>query len=135
MAIALTLKSEEYILKDDLEEPKEEQTLFLIRPLTYGQRCTLQDGLLSTAAASKKNIGSEAMTSVKSGTWEMNTILYGLDKIENLKDPNGALIEYLPKMASDKKKDVLSRLKADWLSEIAERIRLISGIGEEEEKN
>ena len=135
MATALTLKPKEYILVSDMEAPKEEQTIFILKPLTYAERCTLQDGLLASVMAGKKGISDEKVTNVKSGTWEMNTILYGLEKIENLKDPNGALIEYTPKMPTDKKKEVLSRLRSEWLGEVANEIRVISGLAEEEEKN
>lgn len=136
MAVAITRKPKEYILESDRELPKEAQTVFHLRPLSYAERCDLQDNLFGTEIQrlGPKN-ESEGTTNVKAGTNEKLLLLYGISKIENLKDGGGELLVYNGTSKKNDKLTVLSMLEQDWCSELAKEIRSISGLSKEEAKN
>lgn len=137
MAKLLNLEGIEYILKDDLALPKEEQTIWHIRPLKLKERAEVQDGAIVTEldfAGPKNGVGKGIMRHL-SGTQQKLALTYGLVKIENLKDSEGKAVQFSPETKATEKEKVLDRIPPEWTKEITDKILLISGLTKEEEKN
>ena len=139
MAIALKLEPKQYILKCDLELAKEEQTIFHIRPLKFKERAEIQDALLETEIQAlgpkTKDANRLSRQRIMLGKQMELTLMSGLESIENLKDPDGQVIDYNKKKPMNLKLAVLDLLKVEWCQEITQEILNMSGMAGDEEKN
>ena len=136
MAIALSLKERPYILKADKELPEVEQTVFFLRPLTMKESTDIQDSLMETKIQRLgPKSGNENTQRLLLGQQMLKTLLGGIERIENFKDPEGQEIKYHRNMKYNDKVAVLDVLHPDWRSELLDEILGMSKLSGEEEKN
>ena len=69
MAIAVTVEPQEYILEEDKSLPKDQQTIFLLKPLSARQASKIQDKVRSSGRTETLSIPNE-----KTGEMESITI-------------------------------------------------------------
>jgi len=139
MAIAIKLETRQYILKSDAEAAKEEQTIFFIRPLKFQERAEIQDALLETEIQAlgpkTKDAARFSKQRIMLGKQMELALMAGLDRIENLKDPDGRAIDYTKSMPNKLKLAVLDLLRVEWCQELTQEILGMSGMTGDEEKN
>lgn len=120
MAIARSMTAREYILKCDRELPQEQQTVFLITPLSAKAQTEIED-LLSSDENAIMEIATDDRT-VKmpydAGRSEkkMRALRVGLTGWRNYKDAEGNDVPF-EKFSPDER---LSLLYPDWREELAE---------------
>jgi hypothetical protein len=118
MPIALDPKSTfEYVLVDDRELPKEQQTTFELRGLTVSEEASVTDSMILAHG------GVEEM-SVRAGTHALTVLRYGLRGWRNFHDADGNAVEFEtgrghPKQVTDA---CLDRLLPKYRQEIMQAI-------------
>lgn len=138
MATTLKLDTVEYVLDEDRKATKKEQTIFFLHPLTFSERTTIQDNLIETEVQTlgpKNKKRNKTIQHIKLGEQMEKSLTWGIQKIDNLKDPDGKIISYHINMDDKKKLSVLDLFPLKWCSELSQEILRISGMGVDEEKN
>lgn len=137
MAKLLSMEPTPYVLKDELEAPEEEKTIWHLRPLTWKERADVQDGMLITEVnmtGPKDKAATGKMTHL-SGTQSRIAVEKGLVKIENLRDSKGDLVKFDSDTSPERKMQIFNSIPPIWAKELAEEILTMSGLRKEEEKN
>lgn len=121
MPIALDPKSTfPYVLKDDRELPKEQQTVFQLRGLTVSEEATVTDSMILAH-------GGVEELSVRAGTHQLTVLRYGLKGWSNFKNADGADVAFEvekghPRCVTDACLDrLLPKYRAELSSAILER--------------
>ena len=136
MAIALTADAREYILKAEQELISEEQTVFLICPLTGRQRAKLRDMEKYSdpprVISFTRPDGSEIRLPIPENADEiaLERCKIGLVGWRNLKYPSGAECPF-----TDDKEENLNRLTDAIISELQFEIESLSRLTEAEVGN
>lgn len=121
----------EYVLECDRDKPREEQTRFKVRWLTYKEQVKIEDNIVSSRIGRK---GEDSEMRIASGSAERDILKAGLVGWENFKDEHGQEVEF--KRRGDQVTDeCLDRLHTDWRKEIANFITDQGKISKDEEKN
>lgn len=113
-----------FVLSDDLKLPKEAQTVFWIKPMTYGFRAEIDD-LMGTYLGKRENIAT-AMSRI------VEQCLVGWD---NLKSSGGALVPFSPSPSGGASSSSLAHLRAEWRMELGIAIYSWSSLSEPDAKN
>ena len=114
MALALTLKEQNYILECDRELEPQLQTTFKLKPLSAKVFSELQDLLkIETHGERIANIGS----------YTHQVLMYGLVGWDNLKDENDNVVVF-----TTNKEDNLDKLSPLFRSELANAILEMSSL-------
>ena len=137
MAKALSLEPIEYVLEFERDEPEENQTKWVIRPLRWKERAEIQDGVIVTEINMNgpKNISQGGLMKHLGGTQARMAVEKGLESIINLQGPDGEIIKYEKSMNAKHREEVLDSLDPEWTRELAEKILKMSGLSKDEEKN
>lgn len=137
MAKAMSLKPVAYVLDFEKNAPKEEQTVFNIRPLTFSERAEVEDAGLATEMNMLGPKNQHSMQTIRhlSGTQNKMAVERGLVSIQNLKGDDGSLLKYEIETDPVHKTNVLNSLPPEWIVELSKRILVMSGLRKEEEKN
>lgn len=138
---ALTTKPVDYVLDCQKDDPKTEQIVWKIRPLTAKEYAKLQDSLkfdysnqsikeLADIAINPDN-AIEVVHKIKNLYEHIyNTLCYGLIGWENFRDEQDNLVEFEKNM-----EDNLSMIPRDFQMELAGKISELSTLKETESKN
>lgn len=113
-----------FVLSEDLKLPKEQQTVFWIKPMDYGFRAEIDD-LIGTYVGKKENV-AQAMSKI------VERCLVGWD---NLKSPGDALIPFSPSPNGGASSSSLAQLRAEWRMELGIAIYAWSSLNEGDAKN
>lgn len=139
MAKAMSLKPREYVLEFEREAPKEEQTIFILKPLSLEKRAELKDSILLTEIENNLGPKNEPVASSKmrhlTGTYDRKALEAGLVGIKNLEGPEGELLEFDQNTDPKKRQQVLDALFPDWVTEISQEIFEMSNLSKGEKKN
>lgn len=121
MPIALDPKATfDYVLEDDRDLPKKEQTAFTLRGLTVAEEAKVADSMISS-------IPGQEELSFRSGTHQLTVLRYGLRGWSNFKDGDGGEVKYestrgAPRHVSDECLDrLLARHRGELVGAILER--------------
>jgi hypothetical protein len=125
MAVAITKKSSEYILDQDKELDKLEQTIFNIKPLSAKQYAKIQD----TMKLSRADNGETNIENIGSYTYDV--LVYGLEGWSNFKDETGNQVKFNSKSIESS----IDYLGVEMRYELANAIMQLSVLGGDKEKN
>lgn len=123
MAIAVSVDQiKDFILEEDQKSPKEEQTVFKLRPLTARQRALVQDcsELASDGVSIKMHVG----------TIQLKTVEAGLVSWSNFKDAAGVEVKFGKNAMKN-----MDRLPVQVITQLYAAITDLNTVGAEEEKN
>jgi hypothetical protein len=115
MAKAKKTRTWEYILRDDQELPKEEQTVWTLQPLSHRAMSEMAD-------AQTQEFGDEGKIHIfmMLGTRRRIALRYGIKSVSNFTDESGQEVSFEEgKPVPD---SFLDRLEDNWLDEIAGQI-------------
>lgn len=124
----------EYVLRDDRSLPPEEQSVFLLRPLTLAQQTAIKDAMASVNASQDIKINA--------GTQELHALRFGLAGWRNVRDSKGNQEE--AKGTTSKRNGVdfftlddttIEKIPPKYRAELAEEITNGSGLSGDEAKN
>jgi len=128
-----------YILECDRNLPAEEQTVFILRPLTYAEYTQIEDNVIESTSevrrGYRKKGGDEFKMKILSGSQEKRILCSGIKRIENFKDENGNEIEWDFHWKDSDKMKVLSMLKPVYRRELANVITEASYLDEDDEQD
>lgn len=113
-----------YVVIDDQKLPKEQQTVFWIKPMDYSLRAEIDD-LMGIYVGKRENVGA-AMAKI------LERCLVGWD---NLKSSSGALIPFAASPNGGASPSSLSLLKQEWRIELGAAIYAWSALSEADAKN
>lgn len=126
--------SRRYVLRDERSKPVEEQSVFLLRPLTLAQETALKDSVAAVDAGNS--------VSIRQGTQELKALQYGLEGWENVRDSKGNEVPFKATTRKVNGKDVsqvddatLAMIPPKYRAELAEEITNGSGLSGDEAKN
>ena len=137
MAKTLSLDPVTYILESEIELPDDQQTKWIIRPLTWRERSAIQDGVIVTEVqqAGPKDKGGIGVMRHLTGTQFRSAVEKGLVEIQNLQGPDGSVLKFNSTTRPGEKEKILDSLPPDYTNEIAGKILEMSGLTKREEKN
>ena len=121
-----------FVAKVDQEAERDDQSRFVIRPLTAREEAYVTDSFLNIDLG-----GGEASATAKTGERVMAILNMGLIRWENF-PPGGPDLKFDVKGIGNKRRihdDTLSRIPSEVRMELANAITEGLGLKEEEEKN
>lgn len=124
MAIALQLKQTDYILEEDRELDKKEQTIFKLKPMSAKQYAVIQDAMKLEGKGEDLKMGNL-------GSHTLNVLECGLVGWDNLLDIEGNPVKF-------KTKDVMANidiLPVNYRFELASAIIEQTFLKDKERKN
>lgn len=140
---ALSTKPVDYVLECQLNDPKPEQVIFKLKPLSSKQFAILQDSLkveytkesiqkLSEEASSvNENSALEVLSKIKNFYEHIyNTLSYGLIGWENFRDSEDEVVAFSKNMEEN-----LSMIPREYQMELATKISELSTLTPGELKN
>lgn len=133
MAVALTLTPREYVLKCDRELPQDQQSVFLIRPLTAKETTEVTDRLRFSGRTIEFGEGEEKKSFPVPDNRTDNLyqiVRLGLVGWKNFKDESGKDVPF----GADRDEN-LNYLYTLWILELHEAIDALSDLKEEQVKN
>ena len=122
MIITTTKHPFEYVTEADRLLPKEKQTTFRMKPLTFDEQAEAQDIL---GASGGKAVGS----------FHSFLLLTGILGWDNLKDEDGTTVPYMRDEDGQVRKDLLVRIDIAGQSELASAVWNSGEIDEADAKN
>lgn len=124
MVIAINPKATfEYVLEADRELPEVDQTVWILRHLTLGERADVEDRI---AVGDK-----EGRTSYRVGSSKLETLRRALCGVRNFRDEDGREVPFEMKgeYAHDK---FLDRIADEWATELSNEIDRRSSVSKED---
>lgn len=127
MAIALDPnRTHRYVLKEDSNQPEDAQTIWILRTLTVRDDETIQN--------SKMVANGAGQFLLQPGTEDLMTLRVGLVGVENFRDAAGKLVHFETDKHNRVTDGFLSRLRKEWRNELADQIRALNVLTDDEKK-
>lgn len=127
MAIALDPhRTHRFVLKEDADQPEDQQTVWILRTLTVRDDETIQNV--------KMVANGNGQFLLQPGTEDLMTLRVGLVGVENFRDAAGKTVHFETDKQGRVTDSFLSRLHKEWRNEIADKIRSLNVLTVEEKK-